>query len=193
MPGIIVDIGTGDGKFVYELAKEYPDRLIIGIDPSHGSLEQISAKIYRKPQKGGLKNALFVISGVEDLPEELNSVANQVFINFPWSSLLKGIVLVEDKTFEAIKRICQKGASIDIVFGYDKEAEGNKTEELSLPELTDDYIENEMRRKLENKGFSLEQARLLSDEDIKNYPSSWAKRLSFGKERYFYYLRLIVN
>ena len=25
MPGVIVDIGTGDGSFVYELAKKYPD------------------------------------------------------------------------------------------------------------------------------------------------------------------------
>ena len=35
MPGVIVDIGCGDGKFTYKLAKENPDRFVIGIDPSH--------------------------------------------------------------------------------------------------------------------------------------------------------------
>lgn len=187
MSGIIVDIGTGDGKFVYELAKEYPDRLVIGIDPSVKSLEKLSAKIYRKPQKGGIKNALFVLSGVEDLPEELNGTANQVFINFPWSGLLRGIILVEDKTFGAIRRICQKGAMIDIVFGYDKDIEN-----LDLPELTQEYIENTIKPKLEEKGFSVSEFRIIAPDEIRSFPSSWAKRLSFGKEREFWWVRLGV-
>lgn len=192
MTGVIVDIGTGDGKFVYDLAKEYPDRFVIGIDPSHKSVSEISAKIYKKPQKGGLKNALFVLSGVENLPEELDGVANQVFINFPWSGLLRGIVLGEEETFSPIRRICQKGAIVDIVFGYSKESEGNKTEELHLPVLTEKYLREEMREKIEKQGFVMEDVQKISQEEIKDFPSSWARRLRFGKERDFYFVRLRV-
>ncbi len=99
MPGVVVDIGTGDGEFVYAIAKDNPDRFIIGIDPDYKGLEKSSTRIYKKAPKGGLDNALFVLGSIEALPEELNDIANQVFINFPWSGLLKGIVLVEDDTF----------------------------------------------------------------------------------------------
>ena len=85
--GIIVDIGTGDGKFVYELAKEHPSRFIIGIDLSKENVRELSAKIYKKPSRGGLKNALFVLASAFDLPSELNNFVNQVFINFPWGRL----------------------------------------------------------------------------------------------------------
>ncbi len=190
MPGIIVDIGTGDGKFTYQVAKENPDRFIIGIDPAQKGLEKVSAKIYKKPAKGGLKNALFVLADVENLPEELNGLANQVFINFPWSSLLKGIVLIEDKTWDSIKRVCQKGAIIDLVLGYGDISESDK---LSLPKFDLDYIKEEMIPKLIKKGFSLVKVRELTNKDLKTYSSSWAKKLSFGRERLFFYIRLKVT
>jgi 16S rRNA (adenine(1408)-N(1))-methyltransferase len=95
MPGIIVDIGTGDGEFVYKIAKENPDRFIIGIEPHHQGLEKISARVYKKPARGGLKNALFILSNIEEMPAELDGIANQVFINFPWAGLLKGLLLAD--------------------------------------------------------------------------------------------------
>ena len=190
MPGIIVDIGTGDGKFTYQMAKENPDRFIIGIDPAQKGLEKVSAKIYQKPARGGLKNALFVLADVESLPEELNGLANQVFINFPWSSLLKGIILVEDKTWHSIKRICQKGAIIDLVLGYDEISESDK---LNLPKFDSGYIKKEMAPKLVKRGFEFVKIKELTNKDLKAYPSSWAKKLGFGKERQYFYIRLKVH
>src|SRR3989344_1793989 len=177
MPGIIVDIGTGDGSFTYEIAKSNPDRFVIGIDPNHNDLVETSRKIYKKPQKGGLPNALFVLASIEDLPDELNGLADQIFINFPWAGLLTGIVEVEDKTWNSIKRISKLGTIVDIILSY---GEGDK---LSLPELD---IET-MRGKLLEIGFELAESKKLGPEDLKNYPSTWAKKLSFGKDRDYYY------
>lgn len=194
MSGIIVDIGTGDGKFTYKIAKENPDRFVIGIDPSHKSLEKTSGKIYKKEVKGGLKNALFVLANIEDLPDELEGAANQVFINFPWGSLLKGIVLVEDKTWNNIKKICQKGAIIDIVLGYDVNYEQGKSRELDLPDLDLEYIEKKLIPKLSEKGFKTIERREIDKEDLKDYPSGWAKRLAYGREnRKIYFLRLKIG
>ncbi len=88
--GIIVDLGTGDGRFVYQSARQNPARFYLGIDASANLLEKVSEKIHRKPAKGGLKNALFIQAAVEALPEELEGIADEVHIHFPWGSLLKG-------------------------------------------------------------------------------------------------------
>ena len=191
MPGVIVDIGTGDGEFVYALAKDNPDRFIIGIDPHHKGLENLSTRIYKKASKGGLDNALFVLSSIEALPKELNNIANQVFINFPWSGLLKGIVLVEDGTWSNIKRICKTGAYIDILFGYEQNGDINEAEQFGIPFLDLPYIRDTMASRLAEKGFRVTEMQTVNPEEIRDYPSSWAKKLGYGRDRAYYYLRLI--
>ena len=190
MPGIIVDIGTGDGKFAYELAKANPVRFVIGIDANHASLQETSGKIYKKKEKGGLKNALFVLSSVQDLPQELNGVANQVFINFPWGSLLKSIVLAEPTAWNAIRRICAAGAIVDILLGYSEHDDQKTTR--SLPALGRAHITQVMQPALGKLGFTLLKLSKASPAALKNYPSSWSKKLAFTPNKDFYYLRLKI-
>src|ERR1044071_8966443 len=80
--GVIVDIGTGDGRFVYQSARQNPKKFYIGIDANPSQLEKISQKIHKKPHKGGLANAIFLQVSVEDLPSELDGVADEVHIHF---------------------------------------------------------------------------------------------------------------
>ena len=65
--GVVIDIGTGDGRFVSAAARANPNKFYIGIDANVKPLEKISMKATRKPSKGGLPNALFVQAAVEDL------------------------------------------------------------------------------------------------------------------------------
>lgn len=190
MGGVIVDIGTGDGKFTYQLAKEHPDKLVIGIDPAQEPLQELSARALKKTAKGGLPNVLFVLANVENLPQELTGVANQVFINFPWSSLLRGVIKAEEKTWENIKRICKPGAYVDLIFGYEPEHEQKVMNELGLPMLTLEYLQNNLLSKLEQFGFQVLTCRPVDQNDLKHFPSTWSKKLSFGKERFFYYVQL---
>jgi 16S rRNA (adenine(1408)-N(1))-methyltransferase len=81
--GIVVDIETGDGRFVSVLARQNPRQFYIGIDANAKSLEKISMKATGKPSKGGLPNVLFVQAAVENLPEELNEIADEIHIHFP--------------------------------------------------------------------------------------------------------------
>ena len=190
MPGVIVDIGTGDGEFVYKLAKQHPDRFIIGIDPSHVGLTRISSRISRKPIKGGLKNALFVLGSIEDLPYELEGVANQVFINFPWGTLLKSVVLGEDTMWDSLKRLCMKGAFIDVLVNSQPEIEEAELNKVGIPEINNSYLTETMIPKLGKKGFRLICIENVEKNNLKNYPSNWAKKLSYGREREYYYIRL---
>lgn len=186
MPGIIVDIGTGDGKFVHQLARENPDRFVIGIDPSQGSVERTSAKIYKKPAKGGVKNALFVLSDVLNLPEELNGLANQVYINFPWGSLLEGVLKADKTILGSIRRICKQAAVVEVLLSLGHE------DNISLPELSAGYFLN-LKPGFSESGFELAETKKLANEDLRQYPSSWAKKLSHGKVRDYFYLKLIAE
>lgn len=190
MSGIIIDIGAGNGDFVYRLAKENPDRLIIGIDPNQKAIEKNSAKIYKKRPKGGLPNVLYVLATIEEIPNELREIANQVFINFPWGSLLKGIVKVQNKTWGNIKSVCQKGALVDLIFGYEDFTEAKVIKDHNLPYLDLSYMENTMLPKLKKLDWEALEIRKLTNADLKGYPSSWARKLAFGKDRTFYFLRL---
>jgi 16S rRNA (adenine(1408)-N(1))-methyltransferase len=79
--GVVIDIGTGDGRFVYQLARENPRKFYIGIDVNPEPLQKISRKVHRKPTKGGLPNAIFIQATVEALPPELDGVADEVHIH----------------------------------------------------------------------------------------------------------------
>lgn len=190
MPGIIVDIGTGDGEFVYKIAKDNPDRFIIGIEPHHKGLERISARVYKKPSRGGIKNALFVLSEIDEMPEELNGIANQVFINFPWAGLLKSLLLAEDAAWGPVKRICKDGAFIDVIFAYEESTEENEFKRLGLPAVDITYLKNVLAPKLENQGLEVLEIKDVNYESIKKYPSSWAKKLGYGRDRKYFYLRI---
>ena len=104
--GVIIDIGTGDGRFVYQSARRNPNKFFIGIDPNTPPLEKISEKIHRKPAKGGAPNVLFVQSSIEDLPAELDGVANEVHIHFPWGSLLRAVATGDKEALYNLRRIC---------------------------------------------------------------------------------------
>lgn len=190
--GVIVDIGSGDGKFVYELAKENPEKFVIGIDPSTKPLEKISVKIYKKPKRGGLPNVLFIQAAVENLPEELSGVANQVFINFPWGSLLAGIVKADKNIWRNIKRICKKGAFIDIIFGYDQSRDKSEIERLQLPIIGRNLIHQILPQKLSELGLKVIKTQKLNNEILKLYPSSWGKKLVYGGRRIYYYMRVVI-
>jgi 16S rRNA (adenine(1408)-N(1))-methyltransferase len=190
MPGVIVDIGTGDGEFVYSLARENPDRFIIGLDPHQQGLENTSARIYKKPEKGGLKNVLFVLGSIEAMPPELDGIANQVFINFPWAGLLKGLLLADAAVWNALKRICQPGAFVDVLFSYEIATDAAELQKADLPAIDEAYLKNTVGPRLNQMGFMMTTVNKVTAEDIKRYPSTWAKKLSFGRDREYYYLRV---
>ena len=80
----ILDLGTGDGRFVRDLARRCPARAAIGVDTCRASL--------RHSSRGAPENALFVLADALALPGELHRLATGVTVNFPWGSLLLGLL-----------------------------------------------------------------------------------------------------
>src|SRR5262245_63958138 len=107
---LIIDLGTVDVTFVYQSALRHPDRFYIGIDAQSSALEKVSEKIHRKPSKGGAANVLFVQASVEDLPAELDGVADEIHAHFPWGSLLRALALGDEAVLRNLRRACAPGA-----------------------------------------------------------------------------------
>ena len=163
---VLIDIGTGDGYFVRHSAAKTPDRLVIGIDACRGNLCDNSRKA---PQ-----NALFVIANALSLPGELTNLADRVTINFPWGSLLSGLLTGDAALISGLFRIMRLQASLEISLNGGALAEQG----WSLEEGAERIF-----RVLKESGLRLNRPPMpLAARELHSYPSTWAKRLAFGRD-----------
>ncbi|MBA3634417.1 MAG: methyltransferase domain-containing protein [Acidobacteria bacterium] len=188
--GVVVDIGTGDGRFVYRSARENPNKFFIGIDANAKPLEKISMKATRKSAKGGLPNVLFVQAAVESLPEELNAAADEIHIHFPWGSLLRAVIVGDESVLNSLRRICAPECLIEIVIGIDEERDKSEIERLELSQLSPDYLENILIPKYKAAGFEVLDKGILSPSDWSKLETSWARKLQSNSNRQVTYLIL---
>jgi 16S rRNA (adenine(1408)-N(1))-methyltransferase len=112
---VLVDIGTGDGSYVYRFARDDPSSFAIGVDPVAENLAATSSKTLRKPGKGGLPNALFVVASIEQMPRELDGIATLVTANYPWGSLLAGLTRPDPEVLRAFAAVAARPASFAVL------------------------------------------------------------------------------
>jgi 16S rRNA (adenine(1408)-N(1))-methyltransferase len=186
--GIVIDIGTGDGHFVYQSAKENPNKFFIGIDALARPLEKISEKIHRQPAKGGLPNVLFLQASVENLPEELNGIADEIHVHFPWGSLLGGLVRGDETLLRQIRRICARDALLEVVIGLDPEKDQAEMARLAIKEFTPAYISSTLSQPYLSTGFEIIEAGERLPSEWSHFNTSWAKRLQRNPNRPLTYL-----
>lgn len=181
--GVVMDIGTGDGRFAYRTARENPNRFFIGIDANAKPLEKISMKATRKIQKGGAPNLLFVQAAIEDLPEEFDSAADEVHIHFPWGSLLQTVLAGEATVLQSLRRVCAPEALLEIIVGIDPERDRSEIERLGLADLSSEYLANSLIPKYESAGFEMIESGLLDSHEWARLETSWARKLRGNEGR----------
>ncbi len=183
-----MDIGTGDGRFVYRLAQSNPRKFYIGIDANAAPLEKISMKATRNPSKGGLANVLFVQAAIEDLPAELNAAADEIHIHFPWGSLLRAVALGEKDALCSLHRIAAPECLLEIVIGIDEERDRTEIERLAIPKISPEYLQKTLLPKYEAAGFETLGSGVLSPSEWSRLETSWARKLQSGANRKVVYL-----
>ena len=186
--GIVIDIGTGDGLFVYQSARENPNKFFIGIDANPRPLEKVSEKIHRKPAKGGLANVLFLQAAVEELPPELDGVADEVHIHFPWGSLLKAVATGDEVILGNLRRICADNALLEVVVALDPARDITQLERLEIPPLSPEYLESVLFPRYRQAGFEISENGMLPPSEWSSLHSSWAKRLRGSTSRPLTYI-----
>lgn len=185
---MIIDIGTGDGRFVYQSARQNPDKFYIGIDPNTRPLEKISEKIHRKPAKGGAPNVLFIQAAVEDLPSELDGVADEVHVHFPWGSLLRAFATGDISVLQSVRRLCAPDCLLEVVLGLDPERDRSEIERLGLSTLSLEFVDQTLTPQYASAGFEITERGVLDSSPWSNLDTSWAKRLQGNEHRSIVYL-----
>lgn len=181
-------MGTGDGLFVYRSARANPWTFFIGIDANRRPLEKISEKIHRKPSRGGVPNAMFVQAAVEDLPHELEGIASEVHVNFPWGSLLSAVAGGDVEALRGLRMTCSKEASLKVVVGIDTARDQTEIARLHLPPLSLEYFDTTLALNYKAAGFEIIEKGMLDAAAWDDMETSWAKRLRGNTGRVGFYL-----
>lgn len=174
---IIIDLGTGDGRFVYKKALNNPENFYYGLDPAPSQFKDYQRKINRRK----LNNIKLIQGSVEDLPTYLKNSADKIYVNLPWGTLLQN--LVKGKVESIISLLKNNLGTIEIILGYDENFEPTETDRLELPKLKKELLEKSLIKSMNKKGFDLISFEDISKDDLKKLETSWAKKLSFGNPR----------
>lgn len=186
---VAVDVGTGDGRYVFKNALNNPGTFYIGIEPSRKQIEIYSKKTIRAKTP----NVLFILSSLEGIQDELDNIATEITINLPWGTLLQVIAKPEQTQIQTLARILMSDGILEIIFGYTQETEPSEVTRLGLSTLDLTFIRNNVVPVFETEGLALSEARLVQKDELKNFESTWSKKLSFGKDRPVFYLRFIKH
>ena len=162
---IILDLGTGDGRYARTLAEAHRNWFVIGVDACRENL--------REHSQAKLPNLLFVIASAQELPRELDGLVSQVTINFPWGSLLESLLAGDAKLMHGLETVSREGASLDLRLNGGALAEAGKT----LESGTDKIYYN-----LFQAGWQVDHPVMMDAHALKSFPSTWAKRLAFGRD-----------
>lgn len=176
-----IDLGTGDGRLPFALAQQEPDRLFIGIDANADNMGRWSGRAVR----ARLANVLYVRAAVEDLPSDLAGTADRVTVVLPWGSLLAAVARPSVPVLRGVRTLCQPGASLVIVLGFDPARDRAELIRLGLPPLDEAVHGEHFAHDYAAAGFRLDSVRSLDQGARAAYPSTWAAHLAHGNERRF--------
>ncbi|RDI55681.1 16S rRNA (adenine(1408)-N(1))-methyltransferase [Nocardia mexicana] len=169
-------MGTGDGRAVLAAAAADAQRLVIGVDANAAGMAESSRRALRP--RGGLPNVLFVAAAAENLPPELDGIADEVTVNFPWGSLLRGLLTGDAAVLNGLSRIMKPGAALDILLSV-TERDGLP----GLPAIEDAATVADLIAPYADHGLAVTGIRALEPADIAAAGSSWGKRLGAGGRR----------
>ncbi|MDQ2086443.1 16S rRNA (adenine(1408)-N(1))-methyltransferase NpmA [Herbivorax sp. ANBcel31] len=191
---VIVDIGTGNGRFTYKNAKSNPNNFYIGIDPVAENMTEFSSKSIKKPAKGGITNALYVIAAAEDLPCQLDNKADNIYINLPWGSLLEGVVKGNSVILNNVVKIAKPPkADVEIWFTYNNLHEAGEMSRRELPNLSVEYIKSNLIPIYQSCGIDIVETDIVTNEDLKKFDTQWSKRLGFGRARDVFRIKAVIK
>jgi 16S rRNA (adenine(1408)-N(1))-methyltransferase len=164
---VLIDIGTGDGRYVLHVARSCPNWFVIGVDACRENL--------RKASRKAPPNALYVIANALALPEkELDTTASKITINFPWGTLLTGLLDGESMLLEGLLAIARPGAELEIRLNAEALREAGYTLKSGGARVG---------QALDDGGFEVVgDLQWLDDRELRRCQTTWAKRLAYGRD-----------
>ncbi len=162
---VLIDIGTGDGRYVRTIARECPSSFAIGIDACRENLRGLS--------RNAPRNALFIIANALTLPRELRGLATRATINFPWGSLLAALLDGDPAFFNGLVNLAQPGATLEIRLNQGALAEAGYALEAGTIRIEQVLWEWGVRNR---------RSAMLDADTLHLVPTTWARRLAYGRD-----------
>jgi 16S rRNA (adenine(1408)-N(1))-methyltransferase len=150
---------------------------VTGVDADAGSMAEASRRAARPVKRGGVPGALFVVAPAEALPAELDGRADALTVQFPWGSLLRGVLDADPAIVGGIARVTRPGATVTLLLSVtERERSIGRVslDERELWALAPGYAA---------QGLRLCDARPATADQIAQAHSTWAKRLGAGTSR----------
>ena len=170
-------MGTGDGRAVLAAAVREPTTLALGVDASAAAMAEASRRAARSARKGGLDNARFVLAAAESLPPALAGRASLVTVLFPWGSLLRGCLGLDDAVACGVAGLVAPGGVLELLL-----APAERDRLAGIP-TSPDAIINAAAGAFARHGLDVLVARVATPAEIAATGSSWARRLGVASRR----------
>lgn len=175
---------------MYRSALANPATLFIGIDANPAPLRKISIKAERKLARLETPNAIYVQASAEELPEELQGVASDIHINFPWGSLLRATLLPDTRFLKSLRALIRReGGSLSIITGIDPVRDRAELDRLGMPLPDVGYLTERLVPAYSDNGFLFDGKVDLSVAEVRSVGTTWARKLASGGSRSVFRLR----
>jgi len=181
---VLIDLGTGDGRFALRTARARPEALVIAIDPVAEAMQQSAARAARKPARGGAANVVFVVAGLERLPAALHGLADTVTINYPWGSLLRAVAWPEPEGLAAAVRLLAPDGLMIALLNASAAERPDYAARNDLPPLNDpEHVQRRLLPGWKDAGLEGFEWRYLAPGEQPPHRTSWGQRLVRGSGR----------
>ncbi len=137
-------------------------------------MAESSLRADRPERRGGLPNALFLVAGAEMPPPALCGITDELTIAFPWGSLLRGTLGLDDAAAAGIAALIKPGGSLHSLVSI-ADRDGLGMEALAHEDR------GAVAERWSAHGLELRCFRPATATDIEATGSTWAKRLGVGR------------
>src|SRR5262249_11640830 len=110
--------------------------------------------------------------------------ATHLTINFPWGSLLEGLLGNESALLAGLVNIAHRRAQLEVRLNAGALAEAGWSLTQGIVRAQDALAAN---------GFDMSSPMVLGAQELRSYPTTWAKRLAFGRDPRAVCLRGVKN
>jgi 16S rRNA (adenine(1408)-N(1))-methyltransferase len=162
--------------------------LFIASDANPDALSEIAWRAGRKPARGGVPNLICIAEPLDTLATELAAVADRITIILPWGSLLRAVAAPELVSLRHIASLCRLDANVEIVLSYDEQRDARQGI-LSPAGAIDERHIATLPSLYREAGFQIMSTDRISQRELADYQTTWAKRLAFGRPRKVWRLR----
>jgi 16S rRNA (adenine(1408)-N(1))-methyltransferase len=180
---IHIDLGTGDGLFAWRLAKEFPQKAVIGIDAAKDSLKEASSRAVKKPSRGGTPNAIFLCDNVLEMDNTFEGLADCVSVNFPWGSLLQAVIIPFPEFVSKMASLLKMGGELHQHINMHVFNDDEQRKNLGLPLVDDVYLQEKLIPIYADVGLELIEYFFIPAGEKTEVASTWGGRLTRNSSR----------